>query len=175
MSDIGELGNDPVPGNVRNGDLETLVQMEAKSIFEWTIAGGELPRIGLTEGKSRSGRFSLLVSFGQRAKEFRSVSQVVAVEPGRQYRLSLFYLADLDTEAQILWAVNDKTSGKRIASIGPMVTSAEWRAILTDLTVPETTDGIEIVLVRDCITNSCLASGNLWIDDILLERIDRDK
>lgn len=175
LSDVGELGNVPVPGNVRNGDLETLVNLEAKSIFEWTIAAGELPRIGLTDGKSRSGRFSLLVSFGQRAKDFRSVSQVVAVEPGGRYRLSFFYLADLDTQAQILWEVKDRSSGKRLGSVGPMVTSAEWRSVSVDLTVPQTIDGIEIVLVKECTTSICSVSGNLWMDDILLERTDREK
>src|SRR5438477_1260666 len=82
----------PVVGQVLNGGFEDGVKLRNAPLFEWQIAAGEQPQIGLAEGQSHSGRYSLFILFNTFATAgFRDVSQTVAVEPRAQYEFELFY------------------------------------------------------------------------------------
>jgi tetratricopeptide (TPR) repeat protein len=47
----------PVVGQVLNGGFEDGVKLRNAPLFEWQIAAGEQPQIGLAEGQTHSGRY----------------------------------------------------------------------------------------------------------------------
>ena len=155
---------------IANGGFETEIKPKATGIFEWQIADGTNPRIGPNRDQKHSGEHSLLISFGKGGREFRTVSQTMAVEPGRTYELELFYRADLKTPAVFKWEIADATDGKTLAATAPLANTAEWTAATAKFTFPESSDGVIVRLVREnCETPVCSVSGNLWFDDFRLK------
>lgn len=166
----GPTNTDELVGEISNGGFESPVKTQNAGIFEWRIAEGLTPRVGPTDGQKRSGTYSLLMSFGQDSKDFRQVSHIVAVEPGRNYELEVFYRSDLKTTAAIKWEIADAANGKLIAATNAVVTTTDWIPIRAMFLVPENIDGIVIRLVReDCSRVNCTISGNLWFDDFTLK------
>ena len=65
-----------------NGGFENTVKLINAGLFEWKIADGTEPQIGLIETQKRSGKGSLSMLFNSyKAVRFRSVSQMIAVLP----------------------------------------------------------------------------------------------
>lgn len=154
---------------IANGGFEKDIKPQSSGIFEWQIADGTNPRIGPNRDQKHSGEYSLLVSFGKGGKEFRTVSQTVAVEPGKSYEIELFYRADLKTSAAVKWEVANAADGKAIAAIAPIPNTAEWAKTAVKFTVPAGSDGVIVRLVREnCETPGCSVAGNLWFDDFKL-------
>ncbi len=154
---------------IANGGFEKDIKPQSSGIFDWQIAAGSNPRIGPNRDQKHSGELSLLVSFGKGGREFRTVSQTIAVEPGKSYELELFYRADLKTSAEFKWEIADSADGKAIAATSPLANIIEWTKTGAKFTVPESSDGVIIRLVREnCETPACLVLGNLWFDDFRL-------
>lgn len=155
---------------IANAGFEKEIKPQSSAIFEWQIADGGNPRIGPNRDQKHSGEYSLLVSFGKSGREFRTVSQTVAVEPGRTYDLELFYRADLKTIAVFKWEIADAADGKALAVTAPFANAAEWTATTVKFTVPEGSDGVTVKLVREnCEPPVCSVTGNLWFDDFRLK------
>lgn len=163
----------PVVGQVADGGFENGVKLRNAGLFEWQIGAGEHPQIGLAEGQSHSGRYSLFVLFNTfSTAAFRDVSQTVAVEPGAQYELEVFYRSDLKTPALLKWEVADAGSTQAIAATPILVPIADWTSMKAVFTVPSGTDGVVIRLARDgCAGPSCPMNGKLSFDDISLRRL----
>ena len=71
------------PGKVDDGGFENGIAASGATVFEWTLGAGTQPQIALTDGQKHLGAYSLLAIFRATAnKEFRSLSQTVAVERG---------------------------------------------------------------------------------------------
>lgn len=165
-----QTGSFETPENaITNGGFETEMKPKGTGIFEWQIADGTNPRIGPNRDQKHSGEYSLLVSFGKGSREFRTVSQTVAVEPGQTYELELFYRSDLKTSAVFKWEIADASNGKAIIATAPLANTTEWIKAATKFTAPEGSDGVTIRLVREnCETPVCSVAGNLWFDDFKL-------
>ena len=156
---------------IGNGGFESAVKVDGAGTFEWQIAGGVQPQIVLNGKVQHGGTNSLNLVFNAKdAKDFRSVAQTVAVEPGAVYELELFYQSDLKTSAQIKWEIADAADGKRLAVTDPVTAGAEWTPLGASFTVPASTDGIVIRLIREGCGQVCAVNGNLWFDDISLRR-----
>lgn len=154
---------------IANGGFENDLNPKSSGIFEWQIADGANPRIGPNRDQKHYGEYSLLVSFGKSGREFRTITQTIAVEPGRAYELELFYRADLKTSAVFKWEIADTVDGKAIAATAPLANAGEWAKISAKFTVPAGTDGVIIRLVREnCETSACSVTGNFWFDDFRL-------
>jgi hypothetical protein len=95
------------------------------------------------------------------------VSQTVAVEPGADHQLELFYGSDLKTSAQFKWEIVDAVDGKRLAVTDPIAVRApEWTALRVGFKAPATGDGIVIRFIRAGCGADCAVNGTLWFDDI---------
>lgn len=162
-------GVDARPGQVTNGGFETAVKPTGAGSFEWTIAPGLQPQIVLTNGQRHSGSNSLLIIFNSSDdKDFRAVSQLVAVQPDTMYELEIFYRADLKTQALFQWEIVDAAGGKRIAISAPISNSTEWTPLRLKFKSLPTSDGIILRLTRDHCGQACRVSGSLGFDDISL-------
>ena len=160
--------NAPALEKVTNSGFEMPVKTEGAGEFDWRVAQGNYPQIGVTDAQKNSGRFSLITVFNNSdPKTFRGFSQVVAIQPGRTYELSVPYRADMKAKAHFYWEIVSAGDSKRIALSEPLVSSTEWTVSTTNFTVPADKDGIEIRFVRgDCIAPACAATGSFWFDDI---------
>lgn len=158
-------------GQVTNGGFESAVKPEGAGTFDWQIGGGLQPQIVLNNSHKHGGNNSLLLLFNSTdAKDFRSVSQTVAVEPGHAYELELFYRADLKTSAVFRWEVVD-IAGNRIAITEPTAVKADWTRLSARVVVPANSEGITIRLTREGCGQVCAVSGSLWFDDVALKAV----
>ena len=173
-ADQGPGAELPQIGKVTNGGFESAVKTEGAGAFEWQIAGGLKPQIVLSGGQKHGGNNSLFAIFNSSdAKDFRSVSQTVAVEPGGVYELEVFYRSDLKGPGEYKWEIADAADGKRIAASTPMTPTGDWTPLKIAFTVPSTTDGILVRFTREGCSQVCAATGNLWFDDISLRPVSR--
>lgn len=158
-------------GAVTNGGFES-ENPKTPSAFEWQIADGVEPQIGVDNSQKHGGNISLKLIFNSTdGKAFRPISQAVAVEAGKKYVFETFYKSELKTAATVKWEILDTADGKVLASTESIVPNADWTSLKTEFIVPETTEAVTLRLVRvACGATLCPISGKLWFDDFSLNR-----
>ena len=158
---------------VSNGGFENGVKLRDAGLFEWQIAEGTQPEIGLSEGGAHDGKYALSIMFRTfETAAFRSISQTVAVAPGSEYEFSAYYRSDVKTAASLKWEIANAMTTLPLARTSPMVPSDDWTLLNVRFRVPADSDGIIIRLVREgCAGPSCPVNGNLSIDDISIRRL----
>lgn len=157
-------------GKISNGGFEVNEKHEDAKDFEWQIADGTQPQIGVDTSQKRGGNNSLGFVFSSAdGKDFRNVSQFVAVEAGRKYSFETFYKADLKTSATFRWEIVNEADGKVLAATDAISANADWTHLKTEFTAPENSEAVIIRLVRDqCKATVCPISGKIWFDDFSL-------
>jgi hypothetical protein len=162
----------PALGQINNGGFESGVKLRTPGQFEWQIADGPEPQIGLSELQVHSGRYSLSIVFNTfRPEGFRDVSQMIPVEPGRRYRLEVWYRSSVKATAEFKWQVANAASRAPIATTPAMTPTAEWAPLSVSFVVPDGVDGLKLSLLREgCGGPACPVSGTLVFDDIALIR-----
>jgi tetratricopeptide (TPR) repeat protein len=173
-NDINESETDkPVVGRIENGGFENGVKLRNAALFEWQIAEGGQPQIGLAEGQSHGGSHNLWVLFNSfESAAFRSISQTVPLVPGADYELEVFYRSDVKTPAVLKWEIANASSTFPIAATPPITPAGDWTPLRVRFTVPADTDGVIIRLARDgCGGPSCPMNGKLSLDDFSLRRL----
>ena len=159
------------PEQVTNGGFETAVKPSGAGPFEWTIPPGLQPQIVLTNGQKHGGNNSLLLVFNSNdGKEFRTISQLVAVQPNTPYEIELFYQADVKTNAFFKWEIVDAGDGRQIAVSDPIANRTDWSALHLKFTTLPTSDGVILRLLRDNCPQICPAAGSIGFDDISLRK-----
>lgn len=162
----------PVFGQVSNGGFENGVKLRNAGIFEWQIADGSAPQIGLSEGQPHSGKYSLLMSFNTfDAAAIRPVSQTVPVVPGASYEFEVFYKSDLKTTAAFKWEIADASTGTAITMTAAMTPVADWTSMKAKFTVPADADAIIIRFFREGCAGTCPVNGKLSFDDLSIRRL----
>ncbi len=158
----------PVIGQIANGGFENGVKMRNAGLFEWLIAEGAQPEIGLSEGQTRDGKYCLLLMFRTfETAAFRTVSQTAAVVPGAEYEFEVYYRSDVKTSASLKWEIVDAMTTVPLAGMPPMTPADEWSSLNIRFKVPADSDGIIVRLVREgCSGPSCPVNGSLWLDNI---------
>ncbi len=157
------------PGIVTNGGFESAVKPDGAGQFEWQIASGPQPQIVLNNTQKHGGNNSLLLIFNSTdGKDFRSISQTVALEPGKDHELTLFYRSDLKTGASFKWEVVDAADGKAIAMSEPIAVKADWSPLTVKFRTGPETDGVILRLTRENCTAVCSITGSLWFDDFTI-------
>ncbi|MBK7391778.1 MAG: tetratricopeptide repeat protein [Chloracidobacterium sp.] len=169
---FGGNGAKPVTGQISNGGFEDSLKMRGAQAFEWNIAEGTDPQIGLSTAAKRSGNYSLWLTFDSfESKAFRSIFQTVAVVPGATYELEGFYRADIKSKATFKWEVIDPTNSGRIAVSDDLTLAGDWTTLRVKFTVPESTDGVLIRFIREgCGVAACPVSGKIAFDDLSLKQ-----
>lgn len=163
----------PVVGQITNGGFENGVKLRNTGLFEWQIAEGTQPEIGLSDGQTHSGTYCLLIMFRTfETAAFRSVSQTAAVVPGAEYEFEVYYKSDVKTSASLKWEIVDAMTTLPIVNTPPMTPVVDWTPLNVRFKVPADSDGIIIRLVREgCSGPSCPVNGNLSVDDISIRRL----
>lgn len=172
LASLGE-GTGGARGQMGNGGFEDGVKLREAGPFEWQIADGASPRIGLSEERPHSGRYSLAVIFNSfDTAAFRSISQVVVVEPGRQYEIEGFYRSDVKTASNLRWEVAEAPAGSVLARSEPLQPTAEWTRFTLRFTVPAGVDGVMFRFTRDgCTGASCPTTGTIAFDSLSLRAL----
>lgn len=157
-------------GQVDNGGFEDAISNETAEMFEWEIAKGNQPKIGPNIEQKHGGEKSLALIFNSpMGKDFRTISQTIAVESGKTYDFNLFYKSNLETSATMKWEIADVVTGKILISTSSIEKNTDWKNLSANFTTPEDSEGIVIRLVRDtCTSSDCSVSGSVWFDDISL-------
>lgn len=155
------------PGKIFNPGFETDVKTKEASVFEWQIADALQPQIGFDDREKHSGNRSLVIVFNSTTgKDFRSVSQTVAVEAGKNYKFEAFYKSDLKTSATFRWEIFDLSSEKVLASTDSIAANSDWTNLTAEFKVPENSQAFAVRLVREnCKTGLCPITGKVWFDD----------
>ena len=164
-------GSQPSLGTVTNGGFEEEVSTTGSPPFDWTIAPGEQPVIAISVDHKHSGGKSLVVLYdGSARKEFREISQVIAVEAERPYKFEALYRSELEASATFRWEVADAGSGEVLGATEAFLSGSDWKAVSVEFTTIVDTEGVIVRLVREmCVNTGCSISGSFWLDDISLK------
>ena len=169
-------GVDAKVGQITNGGFESAVKPTGAGPFEWTIAAGMQPQIVLTNGPKHGGNNSLLIVFNSTdGKEFRSISQLIAVEPNTFFELEIFYRANIKTPASFKWEIADAVDGKQLAVSDAISNHTDWSPLHLKFRSAPNSDGIILRLIRDNCGPVCPATGSIGFDDISLRRADGER
>jgi len=155
---------------IANSGFEIDVKMQNAGIFEWQIADGSQPQIGLDNQIRHGGERSLLLIYNSTdGKSFRPISQTVTVAPEKTYRFSAFYKSDLKTSAGLKWEIADASDGKILGSTAAIAGNADWTNLSIDYTTAKPTEAVVVRLTREnCQSGICPISGKIWFDDFSL-------
>lgn len=158
-------------GEVFNGDFERDVKTANAHIFDWQIAAGQQPQIGLDGSQKHGGGKSLVLLFNsQTGEEFRPISQTIVVEGGKTYKFEAFYRSELKTAGTVQWEIVNTVDGKVLAATQPVNAASDWSPLTVDFTVPNGVQAITVRLARAaCKQSLCPISGKIWFDDINLK------
>ncbi len=154
-------------GKISNGGFEEEIKTANPGVFDWQIAEGTKPQIGPNNAEKHGGNLSLLIIFNSSdGKDFRAVSQVIVVEPGKQYEFEMFYKSQLKTPATLKWEIVDAADGKILASTDSVAEAANWTRLTAAFTVPDDVEAVSVRLARaSCKVLNCPISGSIWFDD----------
>lgn len=161
----------PKIGTITNASFESPIEQDKNRGFDWIIEKGQLPKIGIDLEKKKAGKRSLAVVFeGGPKKEFRRVSQKVAVVPGESYEFSVSYLARLNTEETLKWVIRASESKKILGETEAAVAQTNgWESLTISFSVPEDIDGVEVYLAPEtCSSSVCPKKGIIWFDEFVL-------
>ena len=160
-------------GVLVNGDFENEIRTENAEFFEWQVAAGFEPQIGVDNQQKRSGAQSLIVAFNSSdGREFRQITQTITVEAGRKYDFRAFYRASLKTAATVRWEIVNTADGAILGKTEPIAAVSEnWTEINAEFVAPAQTQAVILRLVRaECRAAICPISGRVWFDDLTLEK-----
>jgi tetratricopeptide (TPR) repeat protein len=153
-----------------NPGFEQPIKTQGADAFDWNVTQGTYPQVGVTDSQKLKGNYGLIAFLtGQDQKDFRGISQIVAVRPGGSYTLSVPFRSDVRSNATFHWEVLSANDQKRIAISQPMTATQNWTTASIPFSVPQDSDGIVVRFVRgDCAGSACSASGGFWFDELSL-------
>lgn len=159
-------------GKISNGGFETDVKTKDASIFEWQIEDGLQPQIGFDDVQKRGGNRSLVIVFNSTTgKEFRGLTQTVAVVSGKNYKFEAFYKSALRATATLRWEILDAADGKVLATTDKTSAESDWKILQTQFSVPAATQAVTVRLAREnCKTGFCPITGKIWFDDFSINQ-----
>lgn len=157
---------------VSNGGFEQEIAVKNASVFDWQIGDALQPQIGVDEREKHGGSRSLVIIFKSAdGKDFRQLTQTVAVEPGAQYRFQTFYKSELKAPATVKWEIVSAADGSVLASTEAAANNADWTALTADFQTSEATAAVTLRLARaGCKSSFCPISGKIWFDDFSITR-----
>ena len=165
-------GEVPAVATIGNGSFEGGIKPSGAKAFEWQIGEGDRPQIALAGDQKHSGNQSLLIIFNTtEAREFRPVSQMVAVEPEASYEFEAFYKGDLKSTGQVKWEIGDAVNGTVLAATPSAAAASAWAPLRAAFTVPAGSEAVTVKLtLAGCTSPICPVTGRLWIDDVALRK-----
>lgn len=162
-------------GEIFNGGFESDIKMSGATVFDWQIADGAQPVVGVDNRQKHGGERSLTMLFNSpTGRDFRGVAQIVAVESGAKYALEIFYKSELKTAATVYWEVAALPGGKVLAQTQPVAAASDWADMKIEFTAPQDAEAVILRLARDpCKSPLCPISGRIWFDDFSMVKSER--
>lgn len=175
LKGLGKEGGVPIePGKVLNGDFESQVPQNNASLFGWHMTSVTGAHVALDAQNPHGGRLSLLITFNApSALAFDNITQLVAVEPGAQYRLTFFVRMDnLKSAAPPVVRINSADGQVIAASEASLQGKSDWQQVVLDFRVPPGMDSITLHITRAACNlegGVCPIFGSIWYDDFNLQ------
>jgi hypothetical protein len=146
-------------------------------LFDWRAAAGEgVTAEFITEPDAAGGR-GLNVEFGAGRVQFRGVSQVTMLSPGR-YTISGKYKGRLVGRRGLLWRINCEHAAGKALGETPMAIGSypDWQSFNFDFAVPA--DGCAGQVLRLTLdarsASEQILQGGLWYDNLRIVRRSED-
>jgi Tfp pilus assembly protein PilF len=161
----------PVAEQITNAGFETGVNTGSPSVFEWQIADGAQPAIGVDDKQKTGGSYSLVIAFNSpNGQDFRVVQQTIVVSPNKTYKFEVFSRSDLKTSASLKWEIVDASDGKLLAATQAAPNNTDWSKLTATFLTAPATEAVTLRLARTaCSAPVCPMSGKVWFDDFKLE------
>ena len=132
--------------------------------FDWRITPFDKVTVQATTEDRYSGGHSLAVSFATSTTGNAGILQLVPVEPGASYSLSLAYKAEeLEGAHGISVVVSDASTGQALGATDEILGSNPWREISRSFHTTPSTSLVALELKRPAGT---LIRGTVLIDDV---------
>jgi hypothetical protein len=165
------------PGNlVYDGDFETELTNFG---FGWKAFPPQGVYVGLDSTTFHSGGHSLLIRFpGKDNYFFHNVCEDVRIKPGDAYRARAFMKTDgITTNSGPRLQVFDPYTPKALDLLSDQLvgTNAAWTLLTVNFTAKPETHLVGVCVTRlpsDKLDN--LITGNVWVDDVSLVRVEPD-
>lgn len=165
--------------SVSNGGFETGWGKPEDTLFGWRVVrtDGRVDIASDTAVRFQGDR-SMKINFRQYDKpEYYNVAQIVTVQPGARYRLSVMVrtenLKSGGTPLVQVWNVSD---GAVIAATEQFASgTADWRQYSVEFTAPEGAQGVGIRTARAYCGEQCPIVGVMWYDEFKLERVNQNE
>jgi hypothetical protein len=176
-AEIASANTSAVPeGELANSGFEQDIQLSSHDPFGWQVVKGQQPALAIDAGRFHGGNRSLLLTLNSSSgKDLRPISQLVIVEPGKQYRLEFFARTE-NLKGLSTLAVEVITAGQtasKLATSSPLPTGTnDWQQFNLEFTTPQSTEAIIIQLASvTCPSSVCPMFGKVWYDDFNLRRV----
>ncbi len=175
----GDGAGVPVIGQATNGGFEKDAGASDATIFDWQIRSTPpQASVALDTLNRHGGGRSLRVVFNASAQvAFNNITQLIAVEPGAQYRLEFYARTkDLRTAGQPIIEIVDANTDALLATSRALpVGTNDWQSIAIDFKTSPKTEAVTIRTGRaSCGADSggvCPIFGIIWYDDFHLQRV----
>jgi tetratricopeptide (TPR) repeat protein len=168
QSQISENETDKITlGKFTNFSFENDVKPVNATAFEWQIADAGQPQIGFDDKQKHVGNRSLVIVFNSSdGKDFRQISQTVAVESGKKYQFQTFYKSELKANSTVKWEVLDASDNKILGTTSVVSPISDWHNLTADFITLPSTEAVIVRLTRASCGNSvCPISGKIWFDE----------
>jgi len=137
--------------------------------FDWTVAKGSGVTIDIVPRTDEADQNALLIEFGQGRVDFKGVSQILMLAPGR-YRLSGRAKGEIAGRRGLQWrltclAEKGVPLGESEMALGLLPT---WKTFEVELFVPETDCRAQMLRLELAARSASeqFVSGSLWYDEI---------
>jgi hypothetical protein len=175
MREIQGNANLPPADQIWNGGFESPLSQTSADLFGWVVNSRQLAQITL-DSHGHTGQGSLRIVFrAPSSLDKIPVSQMVAVEPGTQYRFEYYTRTEgLVTASTPVLTVRDAVDGNVLAMSKPLPTGTnDWQRVTLDFATKPGHDGITVGFSRAPCSEMeiCPIFGSVWYDDFNLQRI----
>ena len=163
------------PGAFTNGDFESGIKEPNTFLFDWiaTRTDGKV-EIGSNAAVAHGSKRSLRVLFrGYTKLEFFDIRQTLAVRPGSRQKIEFWVRTEnLRSGSMPLFAVVDAATERSLGVTQPLPTGTnDWQMISMTVDVPENSEGIRVMSVREPCPTECPLTGLFWVDDFRAEEL----
>jgi Tfp pilus assembly protein PilF len=158
-------------GTFSNPGFEAPIDLTDTSPFNWRIAQGAQPLIGVDANQKHGGNYSLGIVFAKNSgKDFRQVSQNVPVQSSAAYHFTIFIRSEINATGALRWELADAETGAVLGSTKDISGAANgWEELTADVRTGPQAEALIVRLVKAGCQN-CSIEGKVWFDDLALEK-----
>jgi tetratricopeptide (TPR) repeat protein len=158
-------------GKFINHSFESEVKPTGAGTFDWQLTDASQPVIAVDNRQKQEGNLSLAVVFNSTdGKDFRQISQMIAVESGKKYRFQSFAKADLKATSTLRWEIIDAADSKLLGATNAISAISDWQKLDAEFTTNSNTEAVLVRLARvSCGSSVCPISGKVWFDNFSLQ------